>query len=857
MITHPGLRRPIKFHLTTQQSASPFHEQTIRAKRRSRLPPRPWTYDNVTNAQLSPDIPAPPGLHAPPNYFPLYSRNRLAHKRWETRHRRPNFVPGLLPYNPEDDQWVKHGHSDAVSQVTKRLRSALRSGDPHSVLRSFVQLSSEANRTTLINILAWMPTTTFIETLRCLDPKHFVDRYHRLHEDIGFVRAGQLSLPQVDIIGHYKFCSLFLSLIRRVVDARRESYPFTILELRYLLRVARGVGNLQYAEDIWLALTPMGKGHLDPDIICYNDFMAVICWAPSSHPGKRRRLRNTAWNLAPRSWVQPPLDVQDFTIGARGTAKRVSTLFHQMVASGQRGNEETFSHMIIGLGREGDIPAVESILQRVWNVNVPELTSTGGNSDLTARKWPPDSQFYPSQQLLYSIAHCYGSNNDIPTALKIIDYISSQYSVMMSKDTWHELLRWAYVLSRPSSRPLRSSYKCDTASIGNPIPSDAVLNLFRTMVSDPYNIQPNVEMYNLAVRTALFNRKLRDAEVLMEDGRIQHKKEVHNLGLLMDKMTMLRECGQQDDRQYDKLSRLLHLQQLTLRKNRLTIRKWVEKLSTTNHSSSLRRKLTTMVSDPYNIQPNVEMYNLAVRTALFNRKLRDAEVLMEDGRIQHKKEVHNLGLLMDKMTMLRECGQQDDRQYDKLSRLLHLQQLTLRKNRLTIRKWVEKLSTTNHSSSLRRKLTWYARALPRLVNSWKSFMPYHIGYPIATGHVRFWTGSFGHNRAQVWRLRYGAELTAQARRNGRRIRRAVASPKDKPVVNSGGPPNRSQDHVKSERSLGEQAGQGESEQIRRMYSRKQWKYFGRRRNWLGRIHRIGLMIRKRKRLLSTIIDQRS
>ncbi|CAG8971383.1 hypothetical protein HYALB_00006933 [Hymenoscyphus albidus] len=234
------------------------------------------------------------------------------------------------------------------------------------------------------------------------------------------------------------------------------------------------------------------------------------------------------------------------------------------------------------------------------------------------------------------------------------------------------------------------------------------------MVSDPYNIQPNVEMYNLAVRTALFNRKLRDAEVLMEDGRIQHKKEVHNLGLLMDKMTMLRECGQQDDRQYDKLSRLLHLQQLTLRKNRLTIRKWVEKLSTTNHSSSLRRKLTTMVSDPYNIQPNVEMYNLAVRTALFNRKLRDAEVLMEDGRIQHKKEVHNLGLLMDKMTMLRECGQQDDRQYDKLSRLLHLQQLTLRKNRLTIRKWVEKLSTTNHSSSLRRKLTWYGKTAKHL-----------------------------------------------------------------------------------------------------------------------------------------------
>lgn len=658
VVTHTrgGLYANLHFH--TRQFRRCFYETPAYSSlytQQEKRPPIPpdtlrWTYDNLPTGQPLPGIPAP-GSHAPEHYFPLYSRNSKAHRRWEKRHNRPNFVPGLLPYDPTD-KWADQNHNTTLLLAAQTLRTALRSGEPHAILRSLIRLSFQADRTALTNILASMPANTFSEVLRCLDPKHFLHHYQRLHENIGPTTSKLLSLPKVDAISYHKFSSIFLSLIKEVVAARRQSHPFTAIDLRYTLRCARGVGDLKYAEDVWWALTTSGKGYLAPDIDCYNDLLGVICWSDTLHPIKRRRLRNIPWNFAPRSWVTPPVELEGHRLGERGIGNRVEVLFNDMVSTGQRGNEETFCHMIIGFGRERDFAAVESILKRVWNIDVQELLKYNANPQLSARSYPRDSPFYPSQQILYSIAHCYGSNNQVPTALAIIDFISSQYSVKPNMDAWHELLRWAYTLSRPTSRPPRRAYKHQPFFMSSSINSNAVMNLWNTMVSEPYNIKPSLEMYDLVVRSALSVRKLRDAEDLMEEGRSRHKIDVYKLGYLLEPLGKMRKGS--------------------------------------------------------------------------------------------------MG-------------------YEKLARQAHFQQLQVRRNRLMIRRWVEKLLLTPHNSSLKKKLSWYARGIPRLVGNWMSFVPHRIEYPTATGHVRFWSGSFNSNRERVWRLRYGTEQGAD-RQEERRSR---------------------------------------------------------------------------------------
>lgn len=643
MIIHRSV--PTRGGLTLHSSTRHF-QRCFHATRKKR-----WTYDNLPDGQPPPGMPAP-GTHAPEHYFPLYSRNFLAHRRWEKKHNRPNLVPGLLPYDPTD-KWADQNHSSTLLLAAQTLRAALRSGEPHAVLRSLIRLSFQADKTTLTGILTSMPANTFSEVLRCLDPKHFLHHYQRLHENISPTNSRLLSLPKVDAISYHKFSSIFLSLIKEVVAARRQSHPFTAINLRYTLRCARGVGDLRYAEDVWWALTTSGKGCLAPDIDCYNDLLGVICWSDTLNPVRRHRLRNIRWNFAPRSWVTPPVDLESsYRVRENGIGNRVQALFNEMVTSGQRGNEETFCHMIIGFGREWDFAAVESILKRVWNIDVQELLKYKPHSELSARTYPPDSPFYPSQQLIYSIAHCYGSNNQVPTALAILDFISSQYSVKPNKDAWHELLRWAYTLSRPTSRPPRRAYKNNPVTMNSSIPSESVMNLWKTMVSEPYNVKPSIEMYDLVVRSALSVRKLRYAEELMEEGRACHKKDVFKLGYIMKRI----------------------------------------------------------------------------------------------GK-----------------------AQKDSQYYEKLARTAHFQQLQIRINRLTIRRWVKLLLSVPHSSSLHKKLSWFARAVPRLVGSWISFVPYRIDYPTATGRVSFWSGTFELNRERVWRLRYGTEQ-GWARKGKRRTR---------------------------------------------------------------------------------------
>jgi hypothetical protein len=118
-----------------------------------------------------------------------------------------------------------------------------------------------------------------------------------------------------------------------------------------------------------------------------------------------------------------------------------------MVESGVPGNEETFRLLITAMGREGDLDSIANILKRVWQIDVEALLAADETSVPSARSYPEDSPFYPSNKLLFTLAHAYGTNNNIPLALRLVDYVSSQYSLPIPIEVWNELFQWTYVLS--------------------------------------------------------------------------------------------------------------------------------------------------------------------------------------------------------------------------------------------------------------------------------------------------------------------------------------------------------------------------------------------------------------------------
>lgn len=204
-------------------------------------------------------------------------------------------------------------------------------------------------------------------------------------------------------------------------------------------------------------------------------------------------------------------------------------LFREMVDAGVAGNAETFCLMMVALGREGDLAGVESILKQVWKLDVNSLVNEDLVPTFTDLACSPDSPFYPTKTLLFTLAHVYGTNNTIPTALRLVDHVSRHYSVEIPREVWSELLQWTFVLSH-SRKGLSAADKSLEIQKGandiGKLPPKAVYNLWQTMVSEPYNIRPTMQMYNWLIVSLHRRRCWGEMQKYMDEAQWVAKRDI-------------------------------------------------------------------------------------------------------------------------------------------------------------------------------------------------------------------------------------------------------------------------------------------------------------------------------------------
>lgn len=514
----------------------------------------------------------------------LDGRSRLLARRGEKYSQSHTKVPGQDGDNPTLSWFPEHR-----AQFEQALFIALRRRDPHMVLTALKNIVSHNGEAQTNELLEHMSAATFSKLLLCLDPKHFVGRYQELHRNISEDMARRLRLPSADAHGYYKFCDIFLGHVNGLLSARARSVPLSLTEFRYLLRCARATGNGAMANEIW---TNLKRRAISPDLECYNHYLAVLGWADTLNPILRYRLRVIARNNEPRSWNRPPRSLKGYRIGPSGIKSRVSEIFRGMIQAGVAGDEETFCHIMIAFAREGDLAGVASILKRVWDIDIDRLMQSHV-SEPSTKHYTKDSPYFPSEQLLYSIAHAYGINNAIPTALRLVDYVSRQYSVTIPHNVWKELLMWTGVLSakRNYANELEDetidARKSDQLSnLVGQLPPEAVSNLWATMTSDPYNVQPTMEMYLPLIRNLMDRQRFGEALARMNEARKLYKAEVDNISQKLQALnsTFPQERNPIFDRRKRDLD-FFHLESLV---HRQFLRKWVEKLIYQS-TQSLRR----------------------------------------------------------------------------------------------------------------------------------------------------------------------------------------------------------------------------------------------------------------------------
>ncbi|EAW17545.1 uncharacterized protein NFIA_074650 [Aspergillus fischeri NRRL 181] len=375
--------------------------------------------------------------------------------------------------------------------------SIVRDGQPDLVMNALLDPKFEV-------LVGSLPESTFVEAFRLLSPAYFTDPFRAIYRALHPSAVALKGYPQLDRIFDKFACNL-----ASIVSIRRSAgHTLGLAEYTHLLDCARSTGDALMADHVWHA---MRQDDVVPDVHCYNYYMEAKVWDGAYTGREKYHLRVTPFAYRKRSFDDPNLGWKGYGTARRSVRKDIMMILNEMTEEGTSGDEGTYVNVIMASSRVGSTETMKHVLKTVWNVDIDALAAPGDSSSLPRpKKYDRSSPLYPSSRLLFAVAHAFGTNNDIPGAMGAVSFISSSYDIPVPEEVWQELLERSFVLSRPRFG------KDAQRNIKGKVPYEFLTALGQTMKSEPFNVQPTMEMYQLLAKTAWDQVKLPDFRQYME-----------------------------------------------------------------------------------------------------------------------------------------------------------------------------------------------------------------------------------------------------------------------------------------------------------------------------------------------------
>ena len=354
-------------------------------------------------------------------------------------------------------------------------------------------------------------SVAFTDAFTALDPHYLIEP---LKEVYRFIKPSLTSDPTYRWIRHIgdRFASFSINLYR-IVDMRRDAgHKLTLDDYRHLLDCARTMGHLPMAKHVMWKM--MKEDGIEPDLQCYNHLMEAHCWSHAWSKSEQWRLRVTPRILQIRAkyWRQP--DLKGHRTGPSGLRYKMLAIFKEIVAKGFKGDEATFTTLMIAMGRESDLAGAKSIMRSVYNIDVDLLQQVDEEEVETPTFYEADSPLRPSARLLFTVAHVWGSNNETALGFKLVDYISRQYDLQIPFRVWAHLLEWTFLLGlRRSGAEIRQGQ-----DLGQ-VPHETMERLWEAMTDAPHYIEPDGTMLTMRARAQRDVLKLDETLASLKDAR--------------------------------------------------------------------------------------------------------------------------------------------------------------------------------------------------------------------------------------------------------------------------------------------------------------------------------------------------
>jgi hypothetical protein len=369
-------------------------------------------------------------------------------------------------------------------------------GQPNQVMDAMTDPRS-------MGLVGSMARATFVESLLLLSPAHFVEPYRRLHHTLhswGVLMQGLKTLEAL----FDEFARNLLTIIQYRVAA---GYPPQLVEYIHLLDCARAMGNGPMADELWHA---MHANDVLPDITCYNHYMAAKVWDHCYVGKEAYNLRILPYSYKKRRAELPSPGWRGYGTGPNSVKRIMLEVFSEMSQDGLCGDEQTYVNLLLAAARVGDREAAQNILLTVWNVDVDALMEESNNWLLPpVTPFERGSTLYPTERLLFAVAHAFGNNSDIHAAVRTIEFIAFSYGIKISSKVWSELFERTYTLSKEYKRR-----QANDGRVGG-VSRDMVHDMFKRMTTEPHNVPATLQMYRFTTQAHIMDGNLEECKIDM------------------------------------------------------------------------------------------------------------------------------------------------------------------------------------------------------------------------------------------------------------------------------------------------------------------------------------------------------
>ncbi|ROT38176.1 hypothetical protein SODALDRAFT_278519 [Sodiomyces alkalinus F11] len=429
--------------------------------------------------------------------------------------------------------------------------------EAYSLLKVFITTAPSLFREAAAALTS-LPRTCITQIFQTLDPVEAGSRLDCTHgllisENLQEYSPVARAFDELGVRKIYK--DVFATLLAFADIVIRHGHSLIIPEYIVLLRCAGATSDPMAAKDVWKMMDKAGvtdarTGHAHDEFMKAR-FLTEPLYLQNDLARGRLRPRNLSGARKTRSissslrgrleklrlyrtrarrfqYGQAPHQPERDLARVLSLPHPLKRIWHGLINRGIKPDHQLYCTYMIACGRVGNLFQIIHSLAKDLGLEFSDVEDHRLTNISGGFNFPRGSSLAPTTRLLHAVVHSLGTAGYVVLAKKVLQHLSRRYGLTIPATTWSDLLEYTYMSSTHDARTEWALF--EARSVRNrDIQAQDVIDVWETMLSEPYNTQPTLEDLDKYTNALLQVGRFEDAVEAIRLGSSHYHSLTHDV----------------------------------------------------------------------------------------------------------------------------------------------------------------------------------------------------------------------------------------------------------------------------------------------------------------------------------------